>query len=77
MDKGHGFDAVAAFLEDVEGVGVLDVRGLQLEEAGDDLEVVFDAMVDFLEEDFLFLEGGFDADLGFLLLGHVADDGRK
>src|SRR2546425_7504415 len=53
---------------------------LQIEQAANDLQVVFDSMMDFFEHDLLFLERGVDSLLGLLALSDVTheagEDGR-
>src|SRR5262249_5041424 len=56
VDQGDGLDAPPALLEAAAVVDVIDLADLQLDQAGDDLEVVLDAMVDLLEEHVAFLE---------------------
>lgn len=52
VDEGHGEEAFAEF---DKGEGVFrGFFGLKVEEAGDDLEVIFDAVMDFAEEGFFF-----------------------
>ena len=49
----------------------MDVLLLEIEQPGDDLQVVFDAVVDFLEQDVFFRQGFADAALGFHAFGDV------
>jgi hypothetical protein len=59
MDDGHGPHAALALEEHVQGDGVLDLAGLEVKEAGDDLKVVLDAVVDLLQEESFFSQQGF------------------
>jgi hypothetical protein len=52
----HGGDAVLAVVEGCKDFLVLDMARLQMEQTGDDLQIVFDSVVDLLEQDFLFFE---------------------
>jgi len=61
VDQSHGGNAVAAVLEGGEClVGALDGGRLKIEETRDDIEIVLDAIADFLQEDFLFLEASLE-----------------
>ncbi len=57
VDPGHGAYPVHAVMEHIPGLLVLKVRGLQVEEARDHLEVVLHPVVDLLEEGLLLKEG--------------------
>jgi hypothetical protein len=61
MDERHRLDAVLTLDEELRGGRVLDLFRLQRQQALDDLKVVLDAMVDFAEQQVLFLEGGLQA----------------
>ncbi len=77
VDQGHGPDAILGVIEGAVEVG----RGgefarLHAEQAGDDLQIVFDPVVDFFEQDFLFaqrvveiLGAAFDPIFEFLVEG--------
>ena len=70
VDQGHGGDAAAAFAKALQGHGVVDALFLEIEQAGDDLEVILDAVVDFLEQDVLFPQRLAE----FLLRAHACRD---
>ena len=42
MDKRHGADPVLAVVEALDQDGILDIFGLQMEQARDDLQIVLD-----------------------------------
>ena len=42
VDEGHGSDTVLAFLEHLQGLSILDIFGLKVEQTGNDLQIVFD-----------------------------------
>ena len=50
---------------------VLSGGSLLVEQAGDNLQVVFDPMIDFLEQGFFFFEGGLDALIGLFVRGDI------
>jgi hypothetical protein len=64
VNQSHHLDAVLADLEYLEGPLVLDVSGLQAEKAGDDLQIVLDPVVDFLDEHLFLVERSSEPVLG-------------
>lgn len=52
MDQFYGVYLVLAFVYGIKGVFVLYVVGLQVKQVGEDLQVVFDLVVDFVEKGF-------------------------
>lgn len=52
MHEGHGAHASLAFAESFKHRGVLDVACLEVEQAGDELKVVFHAVVDLSKQHF-------------------------
>ena len=54
VDHGHGFHAMLALPKHRRGGLVGGCFGLQTQQAGDHLQVVLDAMVDLLDQDFFF-----------------------
>ena len=71
VDEGHGFDAIPAVLEGGAQPGVGEATGLEREQADDDLEVVFDAVVNLFEEDLLLVERSLQLHLRLLARGDV------
>ena len=55
MDKSHGLNAGPGFLEVGDGFRVLQLIDLEIDQAGDDLQVVFDPVMDLGQQGFLFL----------------------
>ena len=56
--QGHRFDTILAFLERIEGPWIVAVLGLKFEQAGNNLQVVLDPVVDLLQQHLFFLERG-------------------
>ena len=56
MYEGHGMDPADGVIDGLPDQRVLYVLGLQVQQAGDDLHVVFDAVMYFLDQDGFFLE---------------------
>jgi hypothetical protein len=56
--QSHGADAVPAVCEQFGYSGIRNPRGLQIEQAGNELEVVLDPVVNFLQQSFLLAERG-------------------
>ena len=63
VDERDGLDTLLAILEERAHLRVRHRVGLQIQQAGDDLQVILDAMINFLEQDFLFGQGGFEVPL--------------
>ena len=63
MHERHRLDALLAILEERAHLGILYHVSLQVEEAGDDLQVILDAMIHFCEQDLFLLQGGLEAGL--------------
>ena len=76
MNECHGADALLTILKGVQGLGVLHVVGLQLEQTGHHLHVVLDAMMNLPQERVLLPERNGNALGGFLAVGDVAGDFR-
>jgi hypothetical protein len=79
MNECHGSNPVLTLPEHLDGDGVGEMFRLQVEQTGDDLHVIFDPVVDLLEEDILFPEGRLEPVFGLSPLGHIEDrplDGR-
>ena len=72
MNKGHRFDAVFAVLEQRQRLLVLYVIGLEAQHAGNDLQVVLDPVVNFLEHDLLFPQGLFELQIRLFSRCHIA-----
>ncbi|MFH1477948.1 MAG: hypothetical protein ABIH24_10745 [Verrucomicrobiota bacterium] len=53
MHDGNGSDPVLAFPDYGGGLRIPDMTQLQFQQAGNDLQVVFHAVMDFLEQDLL------------------------
>ena len=49
MDQAHGANAVSRVIERLERLRIADVSGLQIEQAGNDLQIIFHSMVHFSE----------------------------
>ena len=77
MNQRHGFDPVAAFAEGLARLGILDGVGLQVQQAGNDLQVVLDPMVNLLDQDFFFLQRGLEVLFDTFALGDVPRNGRN
>ena len=73
MNKSHGFHAVLGVRKEGDILRVFEVVELEVEKTGDDLEVVLDTVVDFLEED-LFVGERPGAVLRLLVLGDIHGD---
>jgi len=58
VDEGHDPHAALALGQDRAGARVLAPPGLQIEEAGDDLQVVLDPVVDLFQQGLFLAEGG-------------------
>ena len=54
LEKGHGGDSIPRRVEEALDLFALDSGSLEVQEAGDDLQVVLDAVVQLPEEEFLF-----------------------
>ena len=54
LEKGHGGDPIPRRVEEVLDLFALDSGSLEVQEAGDDLQVVLDTVVQLPEEEFLF-----------------------
>ena len=50
VDMGDGADTAFGFFKGGEGFGVLRVSGLEAEQADNDLEIIFDAMMNLADE---------------------------
>lgn len=74
VDAGHRLYAVLGFLEQDGGVGMGGLAGLHSQEAGDNLQVVFDPMMQFFEQDIFFAEGAGELVLGLDLFGELGLD---
>ena len=53
MDEGHRLHPVLTVLEHLNGLCILHMSGLQVQETGNDLQVIFDAMMHFFQQDIL------------------------
>ena len=49
MNQGHGANAVSCVIERLERPRIADVSGLQIEQTGNDLQIIFHSMVHFSE----------------------------
>src|SRR5208337_3172259 len=56
MDYGYCPDTVLAFLDCREYILIMDMAGLEVQQAGNDLEIVFYTMVNFPQEHFFFMK---------------------
>src|SRR6266850_3436927 len=56
MNQGHDLDAVAALAKVLERGRIFDAAGLEVEQTGDNLEVVFDAVMNLFEQDNLLIK---------------------
>ena len=54
MDQSHGFDAILTVHEHCHISLVVNVTGLKIEKAGNHLQVIFDTVMDLLQQ-YLFL----------------------
>ena len=73
MNKSHGFHAVLGVRKEGDILRVFEVVELEVEKTGDDLEVVLDTVVDFLEEDLFVVERGLEL-FRLLVLGDIHGD---
>src|SRR4051812_45649585 len=77
VEQGDGAHTVLALLEQLDCLPVGELRHLEIEHAGHDLEVVLHAMVDLLEQDLLLFQRrakfGLD-ELSFRNVSNDADD---
>jgi hypothetical protein len=64
MRLGHGVNPVPAFIEHAEHARIHDLPRLEVQEACNDLQVVFDTVVDLLEQQLLLAIIGLDLFLG-------------
>src|SRR3989454_1255165 len=74
VDQRHRADPILAFSQQLADGSVGDLGRLQPEQAGGDLQVVLDAVVDLLEQELLLAQGALDDLLGALALGDVEGD---
>jgi hypothetical protein len=72
VDQRHGLDAVLAVPQHLEHGRVVEPGQLQVEQAVDNLQVVFDAVMDLAKQQLLLLQSRNDAVLSLLALGDVA-----
>jgi len=71
VNQGHRPDAALAVSEDLGGLLVADLVRLKVQQTRNHLQVVFDAMVDLLQQYFLFLQGSANFLVAALSLGNV------
>jgi len=77
VDQGHRPDSALALLKQVVQATVIDCRGLQTQEARNDLHVVLDPMVDLPQQHLLLIERPLDGFLCILSCRHVLDHSDK
>jgi hypothetical protein len=61
MDKRYRLDSMLGVVEELDNPVIVDRKGLQGEQAADDLEIVFDAMVNFLQQHLALMQLSFGA----------------
>ena len=71
VNERHRCDAVLAFAKEFQKGLVGDFEGLQVQQAGDDLQIVFDAVMNLFEKDFFLMQRGPNFLFRLLLLGDV------
>ena len=71
MHCGHCTHAIAGAREDFDERRVGDLAALEIEQAGDDLEIVFHPVVDLVEQHFFLAERSLHRLLSFEPRGHI------
>ena len=75
MQQRHGAHAGLSGAQSFERTFVADFPGLQLQQAGDDLQVIFDSVVDFAQQGLYFVVFAGQFGVGVLQYGVVAFSG--
>src|SRR6266699_6266594 len=77
MNQRHGVNPVLALLEHLAQSVILYCARLKTKQAGHDLEIVFDPVVNLLEQDFLLPQRGADGLVGDLALRDIPENYRE
>ena len=73
VNQRHGLDAVLRVLEQRSRVGILDLARLHPQQTGNDLQIIFNAVVNFLQQHVFFLQRRVELVLRLLAIGDIFD----